>query len=525
MNIPNGQVLTQPSDFDCNCGDNYKHLFSPEDEPKLMVDLDIIGSNYIANGNFASSDGWTIGANWAISGGKATYTSGAMNVLSRSTEIDLVEGYYLVKFDFTTLNAGKANFTVTLGGVNLSTLGGVLSNSFYNRTFYIFRYITPSNNTLSFTASSYDFSLDNVQVFRLQEVEFDVLDCDTEALVLSDDDVDYFTTGSFLTGDLAPVNTTGHAILNLDLTTLDGCYKLCLKDPALDDAEYIRNGDFESSNYWTISNEGLGWAIALGQAVHTVGGGVGNDELSQEINLDENLCYELSFTVGSGSGTGSADISVYYDTETENNVLLGTETISSFPTTVTMNIENKGVTNIIFACGAGGLRNITLDDVSITYDSCEECIETDCFSVSDWDAYAEARRMCNIKITGTNDNDAFGFPENYAFVGRVLGKIRNSRYPNVENTEYRDLAGNLSLQFNEHDKVQELQIYEVPERAHDWIRLALRCQNLTLSINGVDKSFVMSGDYTPNHRRTSTLSPVIVEIRETPQKKPNMRNV
>ena len=43
-----------------------------------------------------------LGANWSIGSGKATYTSGASNALTRDTDITLVAGYYLVKFDFVT---------------------------------------------------------------------------------------------------------------------------------------------------------------------------------------------------------------------------------------------------------------------------------------------------------------------------------------------------------------------------------------------------------------------------------------
>ena len=40
----------------------------------------------IVTGTFASSSGWTVGANWSIGSGKATYTSGAPNALTRSEE-------------------------------------------------------------------------------------------------------------------------------------------------------------------------------------------------------------------------------------------------------------------------------------------------------------------------------------------------------------------------------------------------------------------------------------------------------
>ena len=69
MNIPNNQVLRQISDFDCECGDDFKQPFEQTDIPKLWVELPILGSN-IVNGTFASSSGWTVGANLIIVTGK-----------------------------------------------------------------------------------------------------------------------------------------------------------------------------------------------------------------------------------------------------------------------------------------------------------------------------------------------------------------------------------------------------------------------------------------------------------------------
>ena len=536
ITLRDNQVLKQLNDFNCDCGDDYKQPLEAMDLPQLVVDLDIIGSNYIDNGTFASSSGWTLGANWAIASGKATYTSGATNALTRTTDISLVSGYYLIKFDYTTLDSGRLNLTVSLGGVTVSTLGGALGSGFPSQTFYLFKYLTPSTDVLSFSAATYNFEIDNVEVYRLSEPAFDVKDCDTNSVEYQDTgsySVSYYNTGNILNGEDVPTITQGYAIVTLYIEDYDipeGCYKLCFNDAALANAEFIRNGDFNTTDHWTINNTGAnGWAINTGtpgSARHIVGGTAGNDVLSQDINLDGNLCYELSFDVSSFSGLGSKTFTIEYDTA-DSTVTLGAQTVSSFPTTLTWSIEYTPITKIKIICDASGLRDASISNITLQYTGCEQCVETTCFSYkSDWDTYAEARKMCNIKITGYNSNSAFGFPSGYSFIGRVFGKIRNSRYPDVENTEYRDLSGVVSLQYNDNEKVQELQIYEVPERVHDWLRLALRSQSLTLNINDVNKTYVkVGGDYTPNWRKTSTLAPVIVEIKETQQVAPNMRNV
>ena len=529
MNIPNNQVLRQISDFDCECGDDFKQPFEQTDIPKLWVELPILGSN-IVNGTFASSSGWTVGANWSIGSGKATYTSGASNALTRDTDITLVAGYYLVKFDFVTLDSGRLNLTVSLGGQTVSALGAPLGTGFVSQTIYLFKYLTPSNNEISFSAATYDFEIDNVEVYRLSEAGFKVKDCDTDTVAYTDDgsNVSYFETGNISNGENLPTVTDGYAIVSLnfaDFAINDGCYYICFNDNALSDMQYVRNGVFDDSDFWTISNTGdFGWTISGGLAQHVPGGAGGDDVLSQEINLSADLCYLLTAEIANVSGSGNQDISIYYDTDTLTDQLLTTITVSAFPYELAVNINNLGITNIKFVCTAAGIRIFSMDNVSITESDtpCEVCVQTDCFSLRSWDAYCEARRMCNIKITGYNDR-AWGFPDRYSFIGRFFGKLRNAKYHDVENVDYKDLSGLLSLQYNDNEKIKELQIYEVPERTHDWLRLALRCKTLTLEINGVSRSFVkVGGDYTPNWRKTSTLAPVIIELKETSQVAPNI---
>lgn len=527
ITLKNNQVLSAVSDFDCDCGDDYKQPFEISDSPTLWVELPVVGSNYVL-GTFASSSGWTIGANWAISGGKATYTSGATNALSRDTDIPLVAGYYLVKFDYTSLGSGGLNLTVSLGGVDVSSLGGVLATGFVSQTFYLFKYLTPSNNTLSFSAATYNFSIDNVEVYRLSEAGFKIKQCDTDTVVYTETDnssVDYYETGNILNGENIQNIINGYAIITLNFTTYsigEGCFYICFNDLALSDAEFVRNGGFADSDFWTISNTGAnGWAIGSGVATHTVGGTAGNDTLSQDVNLSDDLCYSLTFDVASVSGSGDKVFSIY----DQDDVLLESVTVSSFPSTVEILISNKTVTTLKIVCNAAGLRNASIDNVSITYDSCEACVQTDCFALkTSWDAYASARRMCNILVSGYSEQ-AWDFPVRYTFLGRVFGKLRNARYPDVEDVEYKDFSGLVTLEYNDNEKIKELQIYEVPERTHDWLRLALRSQTLTLEINGVSKTFKkVGGDYTPNWRKTSTLAPVIVELKETQQIAPNLKN-
>ena len=86
-----------------------------------------------------------------------------------------------------TLNSGRLNLTVSLGGQTVSALGGALVTGFVSQTIYLFKYLTPSNNEISFSAATYDFEIDNVEVYRLSEAGFKVKDCDTDTVIVLQD--------------------------------------------------------------------------------------------------------------------------------------------------------------------------------------------------------------------------------------------------------------------------------------------------------------------------------------------------
>ena len=119
-----------------------------------------------------------------------------------------------MKFDFVALDSGRLNLTVSLGGQTVSALGAPLGTGFVSQTIYLFKYLTPSNNEISFSAATYDFEIDNVEVYRLSEAGFKVKDCDTDTVAYTDDgsNVSYFETGNISNGENLPTVTDGYAI-------------------------------------------------------------------------------------------------------------------------------------------------------------------------------------------------------------------------------------------------------------------------------------------------------------------------
>lgn len=541
------QPIIFTDDFDClPCASGYCTPVEVGDTSQIQVDLTALSADLITNGNFASASGWTVGADWAISGGTANsdYNLGGTDaILSRAVNETITEGYYQIQFDLIS-DAVVVALKVYLGGALIpGPLVGTISGAHVGTTTYkLFKYIDTADitdNLIQFEAiaGSGNFSIDNVSAYRLSAVQYTIQDCETDEVFYTDTTnvgISYFETALLsptASDDKGNSTDYGYAIITLDWDGMDldtdQCYCMCIKDKGLLGYEYIRNGNFDSTDFWDIVNTGLdGWAITGGQAVHTSEIPGGNDTLTQTLQqtLDPEVCYVITFDV---IDAGSWGINVFFGTQAA--VLSG-----SGNSTQTIEFSGETVTTITFSVGATNdsiIDNVSIkpnpDAVDRDGNSCFPCIISNCISLKEsWDTWASTRKMCNILVTGSNDNSAFGFASDYDFSGRIFGVIRNGSYPDIENTEYKDLTGLKSIQYNDNEKFKELQVYQVPSGVHDWLRLALRCQDLTLTINGTEKSFIKKpGDYTPNWRKSSPEAPVIVEIQEVQQVSSMARNV
>jgi hypothetical protein len=121
------------------------------------------GTELVTNGAFAADTDWTKDANWSISGGTATHSTGAADSISQSLSLTAGDGY-LVEFDITGRTAGSV--TATLGGTS-----GTARSA--NATDIQEVIVCGSTDTdISFDATSdFDGSIDNVSV---QGVDGDV---------------------------------------------------------------------------------------------------------------------------------------------------------------------------------------------------------------------------------------------------------------------------------------------------------------------------------------------------------------
>lgn len=534
LTIPKNQPIFFEQAFDClPCASDYCIPVEATDTTPLYAECsDCVGATLISNGDFASGTGWTAGGGWAIGSGKATYTPGGSSDLTRDTEIPLTAGYYMIQVDITILSAtGNLNLEVYLGANLFADIGSTLVTGFETDTYYLFGYIdTIVGSQLKFTVATSAIEIDNVAVYRLSHPGLKVKDCDTDEVFYSaDDDTDitFYETTTIATYGAFENRTSGYAILTLDWDGMgldvDTCYCLCVFDAGLIDQNLIQNGTFASSADWTITNSGAaGWSIAAGVASFDPAGAAGNDTMAQSLlaPLEGTLDYFLDFDI---IAAGAWSITLRFGTaegDLSDAIISGSGNSSQhISISGGFGASNHEITTFTFVANTSS-GTFDIDNVVIEVDPDSlPCNESNCVSIKEsWTTYCTRRKMCNILVTGTNTNDAFGFAGAFDFKGRIFGMIRNASYPDIENVEYKDLTGLKSLQYNDNEKIQELQVFAVPDGVHDWLRLALRCETLTLTINSTAKTFIKKGgDYTPNHVKTTPDSPVIVEIQEVQQ--------
>lgn len=520
----------------CGCDDDAVEVYVQDgDTPTIQLPVTTLftDENLISNGDFASGSGWTTGAYWTIGSGVASAVGlGAPGSnLYRDTDVDVIDGgYYRITFDLVP-DGMLMNMSVSLGGVPAGSLQGYFLTS---QTITLFMVANgASNNEIVFSVEVGTFTIDNVKVEKMSELLWQIRDCDTQEVLYEDSTVvQYFETGAMIITPEYPVteptaNFYGYAQLSIDWASLglpEGCYCFCIKDYGYHGFNYIRNSHFDTTDFWTISNGGLnGWAITGGQAVHTAELVGGNDTLSQTLltPTDPDLCYILSWDVidaGSWSFTIKAD-TAEFGVGYEIGIYSG-----SGNTTQTAEITGLTITKLIFQVGQ--TNDSTIDNVSLVVDYANESPCVPCECVFSKFAYKHSHDdtfpgLCNMLLKGTNTGNAFGIDYDtlsYEMTMRVFGRIRNGQYSFPDEEIYWKSNGEGQFVNARRIKSQELQIHQRHEPIFDVISLIAIHQNFTITVDGVETTYVKKpGDMTPLWRKSSEQAFLVFDIQEKTQ--------
>jgi hypothetical protein len=510
-----------------NTTDNtYANVTAVDSETQITLDADIFisGEDYIII-NWELGIG-TIGTNVTFDGSSVTLKSAECSIVMSNV---LEAGrYYRIKLTGTR-DSGTQKLTLN----NNSLVDYLQFGNFDNTETVVFvKAVATDKLRISgfapFTGTQ--ITILDIEVVEMSSLYYLFTDCDNPAVLYEES----ATVGVSYNLDI-PYRDNPDAIfygmLTFDWDSGDfdrlpnpGCFCLCVKDYALSFYDFVANGDFDvnsfdQATYWDITNSlSAGWGYSAGFMGHVSEVGAGVDELSQTLlaPLDSTLCYTLSIGYDSDNGFS---IDVKYDTATLTGQTLASLTKALGAGTETIDITNIGITRIYFEVDND--EQLRISDISILLDAdCWDCAcQSTCISLSSDHANTRLSMGCLFELTATNTNNAFGFNfEDFTFTPgmRLFGKLRNGSYQ--DDTEYYTKSdGEKILVYADIEKVEELQIAEVPEGIHDWLHAAMLLDSFM--IDGVE--YVRVGEYAPNWRKSSAKAPVIVQVAKKTQNRYN----
>lgn len=124
------------------------------------------GAEVVADGNFSSAAGWTVGTDWAISGGIASYSGTTIDSISQTLTVVATEPYEL---SVTLIDPDNDSNPATIPSANIRVTGtAVLLNKTIGPGTHVFRF-SPDQTSVSLviepsSASEPDFDVDDVSV-------------------------------------------------------------------------------------------------------------------------------------------------------------------------------------------------------------------------------------------------------------------------------------------------------------------------------------------------------------------------
>lgn len=129
---------------------------------------------------------------------------------------------------------------------------------------------------------------------------------------------------------------------------------------------------------------------------------------------------------------------------------------------------------------------------NVSYPNQGNLYESNCLDI-------RAHHKCTHLIKGSCDQIAFGFDfTNFKIKGRVKSMFLNPKYKGDFN-RYADANGKFTVTRSSSNKIYEFLIDYAPERAHDWLRLAVACDTIEIgTTNSTLNQWVNTqGDYQP----------------------------
>lgn len=475
--------------LDCNCITRpFCQLVERDDPTAFETDLTFIDNvEMVTAPLFGTGCGvdWTCGANWSIAAAQGVKTAGAANDLEQPVPI-MATRYYRLQFTIDSISGGT--LTVTLGGntVNTYTTTGTKTAFILLDTISDIRLIFSGDAGLA-------VAIEVISLIEFSSLNYQIVDCDDRLIAYQQTDS---TNQSYSTDTVRTL---------IDWTiALDGCFKICLHDSQ---GEMVLNGDFFEDEFWTLD---AGWSILNG--VLTISSGA-TPTASQTFRypLLSGCCYDLTFDV---LNHVTGDVIVDLDGDTLGEV--GAD--GSFNFHIDLTGQTDGLVLGFTGKGEAVSDEMDIDNVSIVMSGddsgesplqCCEGICSECFKVADeWD--------CTFLLSWTNDDSAFGFDyTNISFTQflRVEGKFNQPSWSKDKQTHLSS-NGSQDMLYSRVLETKLLRLREIPDYIH--AALAIGLEHDSFFVDGV-ANINNEDNYEPNHRNSSLLSPIELEMEESLQ--------
>lgn len=481
--------------LDCNCITRpFCQLLERDDQTAFEVGVSAVDNvELVTAGDFSTACGvdWTCGANWSIAAGQATKSAGGANPIDQPVQI-MATRYYRITFNLVAKN--DDTLTLSLGGNTVQTYAAGVTTG--TKTEYILLN-TITDLKISFSMLSAGTAvIDDVTLVEFSSLGYQLVDCDDLRIAYQQFD----NTG------VVYATTTVRALVDWDNAVDDGCYKICIHDSQ---GEFVVNGQFFEDAFWTLAAE---WSIAGG--VLSVANGTAAPSIASQTLLHPLLsqcCYTITLDVsnhvagdvlvelgGINYGTVSADgsFSFLIDLTGQPDAALLELIGKGEAVSDTMDIDNVSI----------ALSGDTTGETTI---QCCPGVCSECFKLADeWD--------CTFLLSWTNSDNAFGFNYNplvFTQFLRLEGKFRNPVW-DIDKQTHLSSSGAQDMLYARVLEKKDFIVREIPDYLH--AALAIGLSHDTFKVDGFE-NINNEDTYEPDHRKSSLLSPVTVELEATPQ--------
>ena len=507
VNIFDNQSLGFHQTSDCKCGGAYCLPIVTTDVKVIQGNVTPYSGSILWNGQFASADGWTLGANWSIAAGVLTgHTSSA------TTSIPLgLEGgqYYLVRLDLEIIGTASAGVTINLNGTSFTIPSGALDSRNYFNFWYLPTSISTDCLTLTATNAAVTVKFRSISIAKVSSVGIAVKDNNgtTTYNVHTMGGLAYVV---YYPVDAYNVYTDGYpAAEMLWEATFNfaswagveiGCSTISINDSSLHNTELILQPEFNYSFQWTF---GLYWGFTGSAALYNPPGVVTNTELTQSLVVKGGMIYELNFDTAL-LGANDLLFGFYYNGDFVP--VLNT----SGDTTQYATIDLRTYPNDYFTIQLAFKMETTNAQVEIDNVNMIAGNAPDVYSFSEC-VNTQVDADCTILFTATNSDNAFGFDYSHSLTHslRLKAKKEISNFPE-EKESYLFSDNSRRLLMARSETEYEVRITDAPDYVHQCLRM-MRL-NDTFTIDG--GQYIAESTYDLARRKTSKLKQSIFTVKD-----------